>query len=49
MPDIMQEVGLAGRFQDGENETHVQEVKKIFRYLKGTLDFGLWYPIVIRN
>jgi hypothetical protein len=43
-PDIMQEVGLVGRFQDAPKETHVQAVKKIFRYLKGTLDFGLWYP-----
>jgi hypothetical protein len=23
----------------------VQAVKKILRYLKGILDFGLWYPI----
>lgn len=22
----------------------MQAVKRIFRYLKGTLDFGLWYP-----
>jgi hypothetical protein len=43
-PDIMQEVGLVARFQVAPKETHVQEVKRIFRYLKGTLDFGLWYP-----
>jgi hypothetical protein len=43
-PYIMQAVGLVGRFQDAPKETHVQEVKRIFRYLKGTLDFGLWYP-----
>jgi hypothetical protein len=24
-------------------ETHVQAVKMIFKYLKGTLDFDLWY------
>lgn len=44
-PDIMQEVGLAARFQSIPKETHVQVVKNIFRYLKGTLDLGLWYPI----
>jgi hypothetical protein len=41
---IMQEVELVARFQDAPKETHVQVVKMIFRYLKGTLDFGLWYP-----
>jgi hypothetical protein len=25
-------------------ENHVLAVKKIFRYLKGTIEFGLWYP-----
>jgi len=36
-------VGLVGRFQAAPKETHVHAVKIIFRYLKGTLDFGLWY------
>ena len=44
-PDIMQVVGLATWFQSAPKETHVQVVKMIFRYLKGTLDLGLWYPI----
>jgi hypothetical protein len=42
-PNIMQAVGLVAIFQSTPKETHVQEVKRIFRYLKGTLDFGLWY------
>jgi hypothetical protein len=25
-------------------ESHVLAVKRIFKYLKGTLEFGLWYP-----
>jgi hypothetical protein len=41
----MHAVGLVGRFQYAPKETHVHAVKIIFRYLKGTLDFGLWYPI----
>jgi hypothetical protein len=43
-PDIMQVVGLVARFQSAPKETHMKEVKRIFKYLKGTLDFGLWYP-----
>ena len=39
----MQGVGLVARFQSTPKETHVQEIKIIFRYLKGTLDFGFWY------
>jgi hypothetical protein len=44
-PNIMQAVGLVGRFQAAPKEIHVQSVKIIFIYLKGTLEFGLWYPI----
>ena len=43
-PDVMHVVGLVARFQSSPNETHVQAFKMIFRYLKGTMDFGLWYP-----
>jgi hypothetical protein len=42
--DIMQVVGLVARFQSAPKETHMKEIKRIFRYLKGTLDFGLLYP-----
>jgi hypothetical protein len=40
---IMQYIGLVERFQYALKETHVQVVKIIFSYLKGTLYFGLWY------
>jgi hypothetical protein len=39
----MQAVGLVLIFQYAPKETHVQAVKRIFRYLKGTLDFALWF------
>jgi hypothetical protein len=42
-PDIMQVVGLVGRFHSNPKETHVLAVKRIFRYLQGTIDYGLWY------
>jgi len=43
-PDIMNVVGLVGRFQVDPKEYHVVAVKRIFRYLKGTIDYELWYP-----
>jgi hypothetical protein len=43
-PDVMQVVGQVERFQAAPNESHVLAVKRIFRYLKRTKEFGLWYP-----
>lgn len=34
---------LYTRFQENPKVTNEQVVKRIFRYLKGTIDFGLWY------
>jgi hypothetical protein len=42
-PHIMQAVGLVAIFQSTPKETHVQLVKRIFIYMNGTLEFGLWY------
>jgi hypothetical protein len=43
-PDVMQTVGQVARFQEAPKESHVLAVKRIFRYLKGTKKFVLWYP-----
>ena len=43
-PDIMHAVGIVGRFQANPKESHIQAVKRIFKYLQGTQKFGLWYP-----
>ena len=43
-PDVKQVVGMVARFQSATKENHVQVVKRIFRYLKGTINLGLWYP-----
>lgn len=43
-PEIMQAVGMVARFQLSPKEFDMQARKRIFRYLKCTLDFGLWYP-----
>eukprot|EP00253_Pinus_taeda_P003508 PITA_03508 len=43
-PDIMHAVGIVGRFQANPKETHLEAVKRIFKYLQGTQNYGLWYP-----
>ena len=40
----MHVVGIVGRFQENPKESHLQVVKRIFKYLQGTHKFGLWYP-----
>ncbi|GJT98932.1 retrovirus-related pol polyprotein from transposon TNT 1-94 [Tanacetum coccineum] len=42
--DIVQVVCYCARYQPRPTEKHIKEVKRIFRYLKGTIDMGLWYP-----
>ena len=42
-PDVMQSVGLAAKFQSTLKYTYVIAVKIILRYLKGTMQYGLWY------
>ena len=43
-PYVMQAIGLVAIFQSAPKETHVATVKRILRYLKGIVDYGLWYP-----
>nr|GEY78278.1 uncharacterized mitochondrial protein AtMg00810-like [Tanacetum cinerariifolium] len=43
-PDIVQAVCFYARYQSRPIEKHLKEVKKIFRYLRGTVNMGLWYP-----
>ncbi|RDX78925.1 hypothetical protein CR513_40720, partial [Mucuna pruriens] len=42
-PDIMYAVGVVCRFMEAPTSTHMKAAKRILRYLKGTLDFGLFY------
>ncbi len=44
-PDIMHAVGMVGRFQAAPKQSHLLDVKRIFKYLKSTLSYDLWYPI----
>lgn len=43
-PDIMFSVCLCSRFQEDPKISHLEAVKRIFRYIKGTQHLGLWYP-----
>nr|GEX94581.1 retrovirus-related Pol polyprotein from transposon TNT 1-94 [Tanacetum cinerariifolium] len=43
-PDIMFSVYLCARFQEDPKASHLEAVKRIFRYIKGTTPLRLWYP-----
>ncbi|GJT71544.1 hypothetical protein Tco_1030830 [Tanacetum coccineum] len=43
-PDIMFSVCLCARFQENPKTTHLEDIKRIFRYVRGTTHLGLWYP-----
>ncbi|GKC97973.1 retrovirus-related pol polyprotein from transposon TNT 1-94 [Tanacetum coccineum] len=43
-PDIMFSVCLCTRFQEDPKTSHIEAVKRIFRYTKGTTHLGLWHP-----
>ncbi|GKB55973.1 putative ribonuclease H-like domain-containing protein [Tanacetum coccineum] len=43
-PDIMFAVCACDRYQVNLKVSHLYAVKRIFRYLKGQLKLGLWYP-----
>nr|GEY36209.1 copia protein [Tanacetum cinerariifolium] len=43
-PYIMFSVCLCARFQEATKTSHLEAVKRIFRYIKGTSHLSLWYP-----
>ncbi|KAJ9541772.1 hypothetical protein OSB04_028278 [Centaurea solstitialis] len=43
-PDIMFATCVCARYQAKPKEFHLATVKRIFRYLKGTPYYGIWYP-----
>nr|GEX78019.1 hypothetical protein [Tanacetum cinerariifolium]GEZ02239.1 hypothetical protein [Tanacetum cinerariifolium] len=42
-PDIVHATCLCAWYQAKPTEKHLKEVKRIFRYLRGTVNTGLWY------
>ncbi|GKA04465.1 hypothetical protein Tco_0683585 [Tanacetum coccineum] len=43
-PDIMFSVCLCARFQEAPKTSHLEAVKRIFRYIQGATHLVLWYP-----
>nr|GEW62832.1 uncharacterized mitochondrial protein AtMg00810-like [Tanacetum cinerariifolium] len=43
-PDLQFEICMYARYQAQRTENHVHAVKRIFRYLRGTIHRGLWCP-----
>jgi len=43
-PDIMFSVCMCARFQSNPKQSHLSAVKRIIRYLVGTINLGLGYP-----
>ena len=48
-PDIMYAVSLISRYMENPSEVHLLAAKRIFRYLKGTTDFGIMYKKLLEN
>ena len=44
-PDILYATGLVSRYMETPTTTHFKAAKRILRYLKGTIDFGLYYSV----
>ncbi|GJZ76833.1 retrovirus-related pol polyprotein from transposon TNT 1-94 [Tanacetum coccineum] len=42
-PDLIYAVCLCARYQAKPTKKHLNAVKRIFRYLKGTINMGFWY------
>ncbi|GKA79899.1 retrovirus-related pol polyprotein from transposon TNT 1-94 [Tanacetum coccineum] len=43
-PDLQFAICMCARYQARPTKKHLHAVKRIFRYLKGTVNRGLWYP-----
>nr|GEZ28364.1 copia protein [Tanacetum cinerariifolium] len=43
-PDIVHATCYCARYQEKPTEKHLTAVKRIFRYLKDTINMGLWFP-----
>ncbi|GJR03559.1 retrovirus-related pol polyprotein from transposon TNT 1-94 [Tanacetum coccineum] len=43
-PDLQFTICMYAQYQARPTKKHLHTVKRIFRYLKGTVNWGLWYP-----
>nr|GEU52625.1 retrovirus-related Pol polyprotein from transposon TNT 1-94 [Tanacetum cinerariifolium] len=42
--DLVFSVCMCARYQEKPIKKHLTTIKQVFRYLKGTINMGLWYP-----
>ena len=42
-PDISYNVGMCARYQANPKKSHMIALKRIIKYVKTTVDFGVWY------
>ncbi|GKE23242.1 hypothetical protein Tco_1434754 [Tanacetum coccineum] len=42
-PDLVFAVCMCARYQSKPAKKHLEAVKRVFRYLQGTINMGLWY------
>ncbi|GJX25774.1 retrovirus-related pol polyprotein from transposon TNT 1-94 [Tanacetum coccineum] len=43
-PDLVFAMCMCARYQSKPTKKHLEVVKRVFRYLQGTINTGLWYP-----
>nr|GFA80381.1 uncharacterized mitochondrial protein AtMg00810-like [Tanacetum cinerariifolium] len=43
-PGLVFAVCMCARYQAKPTKKHLEVIKRVFRYLKGTINWGLWYP-----
>ncbi|GJR04886.1 retrovirus-related pol polyprotein from transposon TNT 1-94 [Tanacetum coccineum] len=43
-PDLVFAVCMCARYQSRPTKKHLEAVKRVFRYLQGSINMGLWYP-----
>ncbi|GJR30912.1 hypothetical protein Tco_1107144 [Tanacetum coccineum] len=43
-PNLVFAVCMCARYQASPTKKHLEALKRVFRYLKGTINWGLWYP-----
>ncbi|GKB16745.1 hypothetical protein Tco_0850668 [Tanacetum coccineum] len=43
-PDLVFAVCMSARYQGLPTKKHLEALKWVFRYLRGTINWGLWYP-----
>nr|GEY89345.1 hypothetical protein [Tanacetum cinerariifolium] len=42
-PDLVFAICMYARYQASHTKNHLETLKRVFRYLKGTINWGLWY------